>query len=103
MPLYKTSLDSGHDIGIYSAQRPSVAACKAFSAYQKKSKTNEKSPLVVRVVTEGKTLCTRFQVVYAQVTDPFLGTLMRPVATQIKEKLDTTALAATAEAEVAAA
>ena len=101
MPLYKTSLDTGRDIGIYSAQRPSVAACKAYSAYYKKmglvnENESPKGPLVVRVVTEGKTLSTRFQVVYTQVTDPFLGTLMRPVATQIKAL-------ATAEAEVAAA
>ena len=85
MPQYKTRFSNGDELGIYSAQRPSGAACKAFTSWARKVKEPGEAPIEIHVMTEGRKNYTRFMVSYETVDDPFLGTLRRPVARKIEE------------------
>ena len=80
MPEYQVLRD-GLVIGQYNAQRPSVAATKALSAAKRRDGTTE---FTVGVRSASKKI-VQFQVKYGQVTDSFLGTLERPIATLIKD------------------
>ena len=83
MPLYKTT-SSGVTIGIYNCQRPSAAACKAFTALRRKDRSLKTS--AIAVATEGRSQSTIYNVEYARVEDPFFGFIDRPVATKRAEK-----------------
>jgi len=82
MPVYYTKSTDG-PIGIYKAQRPSVAACKSFSTLRRRRKSLEQSNITV--VTEGpKKIEHHFCVSYGLCARPHvLGPLMRPIATKI--------------------
>jgi hypothetical protein len=82
-PQYKTRTRSRREIGIYTGQRPSVAACKAFSTLRKKDKTI--TTFDVEVMTEGRRNYTWYRVTYETVDDALLGSMMRPVARKILE------------------
>lgn len=80
MPLYKTShLNS--IVGIYNCQRPSTAACKAFTTLKRRDPQLESA--VILVTTEGRSLTTTFDVKYGSTQDDFFGTIFRPVASKI--------------------
>ena len=83
MPLYKTSTVSGTTIGVYNAQRPSIAASKAFTTLRRQDKQLQNADVVVQ--TEGKKNSQSFQVEYKQVEDDFLGIVFRPIATKTSE------------------
>jgi hypothetical protein len=84
MPLYKTSTSTGTTIGVYNAQRPSIAATKAFTTLRRQDKQLIQSE--VHVQTEGKKNSQSFQVEYKQVEDDFLGTVFRPIAIKSSPK-----------------
>lgn len=77
MPQYQTRA-AGHEPKVYAAQRPSGAACKAFTVYRKMHPNT--NVLAVEVQTEGKLTWTTFDVTYEEVEDSFFGKLQRPVA-----------------------
>jgi len=79
MPLYLTVHES-KTVGTYNAQRPSVAACKAFTTLKRSNATLEQA--FIEVQTEGKKNLSKFKVEYMQVEDKFLGLLHRPIATK---------------------
>ena len=83
MPMYQTLNADGSVIGVYGGQRPSVAACKAFTTLRRQGR---EAPMCIHVVTEGRKLSRAYDVNYAVVQDPFLGSMSRPVATA---RLDT--------------
>jgi hypothetical protein len=85
MPLYQTLHDNGSVIGVYNAQRPSVAACKAFTTLRRINPSE--NALTIRVVTEGRKLSQAFNVHYAMTHDAFFGEIMRPVATPARLKV----------------
>jgi hypothetical protein len=80
MPLYKTSNGSGKTIGVYNAQRPSIAASKAFTSLRRQEKDLLNAEIFVQ--TEGKKITQSFQVEYKQIQDDFLGLVFRPIATK---------------------
>ena len=84
MPLYKTSNVSGLTIGVYNAQRPSIAASKAFTTLRRQNKDLRTADISVQ--TEGKKLSQAFQVEYKEVQDAFLGLVFRPIATRKETK-----------------
>lgn len=81
MTLYQVLLGSTV-LGIYSGQRPSAAACKAFSVLRRKDTTI--GPTKLSVVTEGRKKTTEFMVEYKRAPDAFLNIEMQPVATKIE-------------------
>ena len=85
MPQYKTRFAKGDELGIFTAQRPSGAACKAFTSWARKVKEPGDTPVEIQVMTEGRKNYTRFMVSYETVDDPFLGILRRPVARKFDE------------------
>jgi hypothetical protein len=79
MPEYQVLRD-GIIIGQYTAQRPSVAATKALSAARRRDGTTE---FVVGIRSAHKKI-VMYRVQYGKVTDSFLGTLERPIATLVE-------------------
>lgn len=78
MPLYRT-LYKSNEVGVYSGQRPSVAACKAFTQLRKKDPIKE---ACIEVYSVSRKSSTNFDVVYKQVDDDLLGSIYRPFATK---------------------
>jgi hypothetical protein len=70
-------------VNTYKAQRPSVAACKAFTQLQKKS-TNEMSARI-EVKTVGTKRSHIFHVEYKEAQEGPFGPLRRPVATIVQD------------------
>ena len=83
MPLYKTLTDADVDIGIYSSQRPSTAACKAFTVLRRKNFTLNECK--IKVCTEGRKDVIVYTVTYTDVQDAFLGALKRPIAVKSED------------------
>lgn len=81
MTLYQVLLDSV-PLGIYSGQRPSAAACKAFSVLRRKNP--DIGPTKLAVVTEGRKKTTEFMVEYKHAPNEFLKIEMQPIATKIQ-------------------
>jgi hypothetical protein len=81
MTLYQVLLGTTV-LGIYSGQRPSAAACKAFSVMRRKDPSL--GPTRLSVVTEGRKKTTEFMVEYKNEPDAFLNISMQPVATKLE-------------------
>jgi hypothetical protein len=82
MPIYQTKFE-GQSVGIYTAQRPSIAACKTFSTLRRRNP--HMSEARIAVVTEGhRKIEHNYNVTYKNETDSFLGNITRPVAEEIK-------------------
>ena len=81
--MYKTT-QSGVTIGIYNCQRPSAAACKAFTTLRRKDHSLKTASIAV--ATEGRVNSTIYDVEYARVEDAFFGSIERPVATKHCDK-----------------
>jgi hypothetical protein len=78
MPIYQTKSDDV-PIGRYSAQRPSVAACKSFTSLRRRNKDLKKAEITV--VTEGpKKIIHDYSVSYDESIHDLLGLMFRPVA-----------------------
>jgi hypothetical protein len=81
MPLYQTSV-SGAVIGTYNAQRPSKAACKAFTQLRTKNKDIE--TVQIEVCTTCKKKSCIFNVKYQTQEQPdAFGITSRPVAEKV--------------------
>lgn len=74
---------NGVPLGVYSGQRPSAAACKAFTVLRRKDP--EMGPTKLAVVTEGRKKTTEFVVEYKSAPNEFLKIEMQPVATKITD------------------
>ena len=81
MTLYQVLLGTTV-LGVYSAQRPSTAACKAFTVLRRKEPNL--GPTKISVVTEGRKKLTDFIVEYKYDPDDYLKIEMRPVATRLQ-------------------
>lgn len=92
MPTYKTFYNSV-EVGVYSGQRPSTAACKAFTQLRKAKPTNE---AIIDVLSTTKKKPIQFRVEYKESTDDLLGTIYRPYATKIDHENAAAAAAAAA-------
>ena len=80
--MYQTKYE-GQGIGIYNAQRPSVAACKTFSMLRRRNPKMQNAE--ISVVTEGnRKIEHNYMVTYKNDSDAFLGNIMRPVAVPFK-------------------
>jgi len=77
--------DFVQDLGTFTAQRPSTAACKAYTQLRRKSKLASLEPphnlkyIFVKLELSNKS-GHLFEVEYIQSTDPFLGQITRPCA-----------------------
>lgn len=80
MPLYQTRTATDA-VGVFQGQRPSAAACKAFSKLRRLNKDLVEQKIYV--LTEGHKMSSAYNVQYIEVTDA-LGTFKRPVATKIE-------------------
>ena len=80
MPIYQTSV-SGAVVGIYTAQRPSKAACKAFTQLRTKNKDIE--TLQIEVCTQCKKKSCIFNVKYTTQEPDAFGVTSRPVAEKV--------------------
>jgi hypothetical protein len=77
VPLYKTTKDL-KIVGFYNCQRPSAAACKAFTSLRRKD--NSLTRETIQVTTEGRSASVNYDVSYESVDDVFFGKIMMPVA-----------------------
>lgn len=82
-PKYRVQLTDGTLLGQYDADRPAIAAQKAFTVLRKKDTNLEET--VVVVYSEKRKKPRTFNVRYTLVDDVFLGPLKRPVASLIVE------------------
>lgn len=83
MPMYQVFYEK-QPVGIYSCQRPAIAACKAFTILRRSN--GDLQTVSVSVQTEGrKGLTADFLVEYKHCPDEFLKLDMRPVATRIQK------------------
>lgn len=73
--------ESNQIVGVYSGDRPAVAACKAFTSLRREDKSLDSATL--HVVTEGRKRLTTYKVRYGALEDVFLGELMRPIAEKV--------------------
>jgi hypothetical protein len=67
-------------IGTYSGQRPSTAACKAFTTLRRTNKSLQETQ--IKVLTQGHKNYVIYTVVYTDVEHALLGHVKKPVATK---------------------
>lgn len=85
MPMYSTRVAPDGAKYVYTAQRPSDAACKAYTSHRKRTNGPDDLKAIVFVTTEGRRAQVAYEVTYELVDDAFLGSFRRPVARKISE------------------
>jgi hypothetical protein len=85
MPVYDVyDFVTNTHIGTYTAQRPSIAACKGLTILRKQDKSIEKRCISIQVSSKKER--TLFDVEYKDATHAFLGSCKKSIATKRHEQ-----------------